>query len=79
MIDLDLLLAKRIVYGLDRFLYFLSFFLDNRKQTTKVNTAQKMKFSIKDFFSKCDQTHKKLRIWSHLLKKSLIENFFFVQ
>ena len=79
MIDLDLLLAKRNVYGLNRFLYFLSFFLDNRKQTTKVNTAQKMKFSIKDFFSKCDQTHKKLRIWSHLLKKSLIENFFFVQ
>ena len=79
MVDLDLLLAKRNVYGLDRFLYFLSFFLDNRKQATKVNTAQKMKFSIKDFFSKCDQTHKKLRIWSHLLKKSLIENFFFVQ
>ena len=31
-------------------------------------------FSIKDFFSKCDQIHRKLRIWSHLLKKSLIEN-----
>ena len=40
-------------------------------------TVQKMKFSIKDFFSKCDQIHKKLRIWSHLLKKSLIENFIF--
>ena len=25
-------------------------------------TAQKMKFSIKDFFSKCDQTRRKLRI-----------------
>ena len=24
------------------------------------NTAQKMKFSVKDFFSKCDQIHKKL-------------------
>ena len=36
------------------------------------NTAQKMKFSIKDFFSKCDQIRGKLRIWSHLLKKSLI-------
>ena len=24
------------------------------------NTAQKMKFSIKDFFSKCDQIHRKL-------------------
>ena len=31
----------------------------------------KKEFSIKDFFSKCDQIHKKLRIWSHLLKKSL--------
>ena len=37
-------------------------------------TAQKMKFSIKDFFSKCDR---KLRIWSHLLKKSLMENLIF--
>ena len=29
--------------------------------------AQKMKFSIKDFFSKCDQIRKKSRIWSQLL------------
>ena len=40
-------------------------------------TAQKIKFSIKDFFRKCDQIRRKLRIWSHLLKKSLIENFIF--
>ena len=40
-------------------------------------TAQKMNFSIKDFFSKCDQIRRKLRIWSHLLKKSLMENFIF--
>ena len=40
-------------------------------------TAQKMKFSIKNFFSKCDQIRRKLQIWSHLLKKSLMENFFF--
>ena len=40
-------------------------------------TAQKMKFSIKDIFSKCDQICKKLLICSHLLKKSLMENFFF--
>ena len=40
-----------------------------------------MKFSIKDFFrqmlpnpQECDQFHRKLRIWSHLLKKSLMEN-----
>ena len=36
-----------------------------------------MKISIKDFFSKCDQIRRKLRIWSHLLKKSLMENFNF--
>ena len=34
-------------------------------------------FSIQDFFSKCDQIRKKLRICSHLLKKALIENFIF--
>ena len=43
-------------------------------------TAQKMKFSIKDFFIKYDQIHRKLRIWSDLLKKLLMENFIsFVQ
>ena len=36
-----------------------------------------MKFSIKEFFSKCDQIHSFLGIWSHLLKKSLMENFIF--
>ena len=40
-------------------------------------TAQKMKFSIKYFFNKCDQIRRKLRIWSHLLKKYLMENFIF--
>ena len=41
------------------------------------DTAQKLKFSIKDFFSKGDQIRRKLRIWSHLPKKSLMENFIF--
>ena len=36
-----------------------------------------MKLSIKNFFSKCDQIRSFLRIWSHLLKKSLMENFTF--
>ena len=40
-------------------------------------TAQKLKFSIKDFFSKCYQIRRKLRIWSHLLKISSRENFIF--
>ena len=41
------------------------------------HTAQKMKFSIKGFLSKCDQISSFLRIWSHLLKKSLMETFIF--
>ena len=36
-----------------------------------------MNFSIKGFFSKCGQIGRKLRIWSYLLKKSLMENFIF--
>ena len=35
-----------------------------------VELHKKMNFSIKDFLSKCDQIHRKLRIWSHLVKKS---------
>ena len=37
----------------------------------------KNKFSIKEFFSKCEQIRSFLRIWSHLLTKSLMENFIF--
>ena len=37
-------------------------------------TTQKMKFFIKDFFNKYEQIRRKLRIWSHLLKKTLMEN-----
>ena len=39
--------------------------------------AEKMKFSIKNFFSKCGQSRRFLRIWSPLLKKSLMGNFIF--
>ena len=41
----------------------------------KVHTAEKMKLSIKDFFSKSDQILRKLQTGTHLLKKSLMENF----
>ena len=41
-------------------------------------SVQKLKFSIKNFFSKCDKIDRKLRIWSHLLKKSLMKNFIFL-
>ena len=33
-------------------------------------TEQKVKFSIKEFFIKCDQIRREMQIWSHLLKRS---------
>ena len=53
-------------------------FVTKFSQRQETVTAQKIKFSIKDFSSKCDQI-RKLRNWSHLLKKSLIENFIFCE
>ena len=47
----------------------------NKKQnenSLRILTLKKMKLFIKDFFSKCDQTCRKLQIWSHLLQKSLM-------
>ena len=48
-----------------------------KNRNTRTITAQKMKFSIKHVFSKKDQIRNFLRIWSHLLKKSLMRNFIF--
>ena len=45
--------------------------------TSGTVTAQRIKFSIKDFFSKSNQIRKELQIWSHLLKKLLMENIIF--
>ena len=39
-----------------------------------ITLHKKWKFFIKDLFSKCDQ----IRIWLHLLKKSLMKNFIFL-
>ena len=43
---------------------------DDERKTTDgkllVTTTQNMKFSIKDFFSKCDHICRKLRIWPYL-------------
>ena len=41
----------------------------------KLTLYKKMKFFIKDFFSKCDQICRKLQIWLHLLKKYSMEIF----
>ena len=42
-----------------------------------INTAQNIKFSIKDFVSNCDQIRGFMWNWSHLLKRSFMENFIF--
>ena len=43
----------------------------------QISLLKKMKFSITDFFSKYDKIHSFLRIWSYLLKKSLMESLIF--
>ena len=53
-----------------------SFFLETDQEFQVTCTAQNT-FSIKDFFSKRDQIRWKLRIWSHLLRKNLMENIIF--
>ena len=55
---------------------FLNYQITKLQSVAKLNTtAQKMKFSITDFFSKSDQIRSFLPIWSHLLTKSVMENF----
>ena len=51
--------------------------LNCREKRISEYIAQKMKFFIKDFLIKCDQSPRKLWIWSHLQKKSLMESFIF--
>ena len=54
------------------YLFFKFYFVDNKRKCHYTK-----KFYIKSFFSKCDQICRKMRICSHLLKKSLTENFNF--
>ena len=57
--------------------------IDEFKHSILMKFMQSLEISVrsskyeKDFFSKCDQIHRNLRIWLHLLKKSLMENFIF--
>ena len=55
-----------------------SCFQNKNYKSNKTYTAQKMKFSIKNFFGKCDQIRSFLWIWPHLLKKPSMENFIFL-
>ena len=62
-INLQFLLSYRSEFSTEKFV------------DKKFFTTQKMKFSIKGFFTKCDQIRSFLWVWSHLRKKSLMENF----
>ena len=46
---------------------------------TNKHCTKKMKFSIKDFFRKCDQIRSFLQIWSHFLKNSLMKSSLLLQ
>ena len=63
----------RTEYGDIRSSTYIRFF------SVRITLHKKIKFSIKDFFNNCDQIRNCLRMWYHLLKKSLMENFIFVQ
>ena len=68
-----LLLVKNI-FRFENFFRYIIFFSESFLSST---TAQKVKFSMKDFFRKLNQIRSFLRIWSHLLEISLMENFIF--
>ena len=56
------------------FLFIRILFFSKNATYFVIDHAQKMK--LKDFNIKRDQIRSFLRIWSHLLKKSLTDNFF---
>ena len=74
---------KLLSFYSDIFKFFrnaLRQFVSHRPQKHVISsayTAQKMKFSIKNLFSKCDQIRSFLRILLHLLKNTFIWNFIF--
>ena len=57
--------------------FFIILFFIKADHKFHLYAVQKMKFSIKVFFGKCYHIRSFLLIWSHLLKKSLMENFIF--
>ena len=67
----------RLYATISYFLRSLPLFHSNIDLIILSDTAPKIKFSIKDFFGKCDQICSFLWIWPHLLKKSLMENLIF--
>ena len=72
-----LLLESLIKVPVNSFLSSFTWSMITARKNFLPNTAQKAIISTRDFFSRCNQILGKLRIWSHLLKKFLMENFVF--
>ena len=83
--DMAFLLAKIGKYRSTRYLKYWDFgslchYINRKRCLFKEKDSfylHCIKNQVKDFFSKCDQICSLLRIWSHLLKKSWMENFIF--
>ena len=52
-------------------------YLGSHEISLQEDAAKKMNVSINQSFCRCEQICRKLCIWSHLLKKSLMGNFIF--
>ena len=73
------IMTKKILFTIDGTKWIEIFTSLIHFQLKKLpHTAQKLKFSVKGFFSKCGKTHIFLRICSHLINdKPKTENFIF--
>ena len=76
MIDNKAFRFITLISGIIDHYFIMENFFKKLEKNNKLRTitTQKIKFSIKDFLSKCAQICSFLRIWSHFLKKSLMEN-----
>ena len=67
--------------GCKRFSKLAKFFINSKLRSVNIfsrcQVQPTLHKGLKDFFSKCDQIRSFLRIWSHSLKKLLMENFIF--
>ena len=57
-------------YTVKRWNIYMGALTVNDVEVLQYITTQIIKFSVKNFFSKCEQIRRKLRICTHLLKES---------
>ena len=78
-LKLDNEILQRFIYCLVRSLIFgPHMFLLIFPRHQNFTLPKEIKFSINDYARKCNQIRRFLLIWSHLLKESIMENFFCV-